>query len=92
MSRGRPITNKSNYWSEHHMNMLYKLAKQVRSMFASRIDVEVDELVSEGWFRQARYYPSVVGKAKGIQREMFNWVLRELKQRARLEFGMENRQ
>ena len=71
----RPITNRSNYWSQHHYSLLIVLAKQVMEKFDVQFDI--NELINVGWFRQARYFKDVTGKAKFIQREMFNWAIAE---------------
>lgn len=71
----RPITNRSNYFSQHHYGMLVVLAKQVLGMFDHRLDI--NELINVGWFRQARYYENVKGKAGRIKREMFNWAIHQ---------------
>ena len=75
----RSITNKSNYWSQHHEGMLVVLANQLYKKFNGRI--EVTEFINIGWLNQARYYESVKNKAKGIQREMYNWARKEMAKR-----------
>lgn len=77
MGRGRPLKNRSNYWSQHHYGMLVVLAKQVLDQFDGKLDI--NELINVGWFRQARYYKSVVGKARRVKREMYNWAVKERK-------------
>jgi hypothetical protein len=76
----RPITNRSNYWSQHHHAMLIVLAKQVLYHFR-RLGIrnlEMRELINVGWYRQARYWKSAKGKAAYIKREMLNWVYKEM--------------
>lgn len=76
-NRGRPLTNRSNYWSEGHLKLLYFLAKQIRWQFHKEIQLDEDELVNVGWFRQARYLPEVRGKSGRIKLEMFKWAMNE---------------
>jgi len=75
MPRGRPITNRSNYFSDHHHGVLVLLANQICRQMGGGLDLH--ELVNVGWFSQARYHESVVGKAAYIKREMYKWVMRE---------------
>jgi hypothetical protein len=81
--RGRPITNKSNYFSKHHYYMLIRLAHQVLNMFINDPwfwnNLNIDELINVGWFRQARYHKSVKGISNLIKREMYNWAVKERK-------------
>jgi len=72
--RGRPITNISNHWSEHHYKLLLMLAHQVHVQFKW---LDVHALVNVGWLNQARYYKDVCRKAKDIKREMYKWASKE---------------
>ena len=74
----RSITNKSNFWSQHHYGMLIMLAKQTNDQFFGCFDI--NELINVGWFSQARYYKSVKYKARYIQKTMYNWAKKELSQ------------
>ena len=77
---GRPVTNKSNYWSKHHHGMLVVLARAIQRQFPLA-NLDIEELMNVGWYAQARYYKNVKGKSYRIRREMFNWVKRELRRR-----------
>lgn len=71
----RPITNRSNYWSDHHYGLLIMLAGQV----LSEVDIwlDINELINVGWFEAARYYKDVRYKARWIKRKMFQFALKE---------------
>lgn len=80
MRTGRPMTNRSNFFSEHHYRLLIMLAKQVLDYFKNTKigrNLDINELISVGWFSQARYYKDVRGKAGRIKREMFKWAFKE---------------
>jgi len=55
--------------------MLIVLARQVLDCFDWQLDI--NELINIGWFRQARDYESVTGRAAYIKREMYKWACKQ---------------
>lgn len=66
----RPVKNKSAFLSEGHIKLLKHLAWQVRRVL--KFPVELDDLISIGWYSQARYFENLHGRSKDIKREMAN--------------------
>jgi hypothetical protein len=85
MARGRKITNRSNYFSPRHHGTLVLLAKQVIDYFGEknggerwfRDNLDINELINIGWFRQARYWENIEKHMKDTKREMFKWAFKE---------------
>ena len=78
--RGRPITNKSNYFSRQHYGTLVMLANQVLDYFRYdwfRGNLDINELINVGWFRQARYWPDISKHILDTKKEMFKWAFKE---------------
>ena len=69
------MTNRSNFFSEHHWRLLWMLANQVVSRYPQ---VEADELVNEAWLNVARRYESAVGISGWLKATMFRFVTAEI--------------
>ena len=65
----RPVKNRNIFYSEGHFKLLWKLALQVAKSLS--FPVELDDLVSIGWYKQARYYDNLHGRSRDIIREMY---------------------
>lgn len=75
MKTGRPITNRSCYFTEHHWRLLWLLALKLRAVYPQ---FEPEDLVNEAWLAEARYYGSVVNKAIFIKLTMLSYISRTL--------------
>ena len=75
MDRGRPITNRANYFTGHHWRLLWKLANQITAQFPQ---FEAAELVNVGWLLMARRYESAVGISHYVKVVMYRHVRAEI--------------
>ena len=66
--RGRPQTNKRNFFNEHSWLLLWKIARQVEDK-----EVSAEDLLAAGWLRVTRYADKDTLKfsARNIVREMY---------------------
>ncbi len=65
----RPVVNRCIYYSEGHAKLLCHLALQVARTLS--FPVEIEDLMSIGWYKQARYYEDLHGRSRDIKREMY---------------------
>lgn len=82
MRTGRPITNRSNYFSQHHYGTLIMLAKQVidhMRTYGQACNLDINELVNVGWLSQARYYPDMRKCMINTKKKMFKFAYEEIR-------------
>ena len=60
------------YWSETHRRLLYALAHKVK--LDSGFRGQIEELVYEGWWRQAKNYENPLVVSHWIRRKMFAYA------------------
>ena len=77
--QGRKITNRNVYYSEQHKEVLERVVRKILPRLLFPIDKE--ELISAGWWSQARYYkPEDVSKHyRNIEVAIWLYIRKEIK-------------